>query len=119
MPPAKSAGAISAVRWTSNPRPTPRPSPSPTRQCERALRDLLVEARPDDAIIGGEFGTTVGTSGYTWVLDPIDGTKQFISGKPLFGILIACWQGDRPMLGQSITRPWANDGSVLAAIPPR
>ncbi|MEQ8369945.1 MAG: inositol monophosphatase family protein [Alphaproteobacteria bacterium] len=69
------------------------------RTCEQALRRILAEERPDDSIIGEEFGASEGSSDLTWVLDPIDGTKQFISGKPLFGTLIACWRGHTPLLG--------------------
>ncbi len=59
------------------------------RASEKVMRDLLGKLRPDDAILGEEFGQTAGTSGLTWILDPIDGTRAFISGSPSWGILIA------------------------------
>ncbi len=55
---------------------------------ERLLRDRIAERFPDDAIVGEEFGETPGSSGYAWVLDPIDGTKSFIHGIPLYTTLI-------------------------------
>ncbi len=58
------------------------------REAEQILRDRITEAFPGDAILGEEFGAVDGTSGYRWILDPIDGTKSFISGVPLFGTMI-------------------------------
>ncbi len=65
------------------------------RGAEQAIRDILKTARPDDAIWGEEFGQSAGTSGYRWVLDPIDGTVPFIAGRPTFGTIIGLeYQGD-------------------------
>ena len=58
------------------------------KAAEKLLRERISERFPDDAIIGEEHGQTAGTSGYTWVLDPIDGTKSFIHGIPLYTTLI-------------------------------
>lgn len=69
------------------------------RAAERAMRDLLASLRPDDSIFGEEFGQKEGTSGLTWVLDPIDGTRGFLSGTPTWGVLIAVGQKDGPELG--------------------
>ena len=55
------------------------------KETEEALRAILAKERPNDAVHGEEYGTTPGTSGYLWVLDPIDGTKAFATGRPLFG----------------------------------
>ncbi|MBU2937486.1 MULTISPECIES: inositol monophosphatase family protein [Pacificibacter] len=60
------------------------------RGAEEIMRKVISEMRPDDAIHGEEFGPKEGTSGLTWVLDPIDGTRGFISGTPTWGVLIAC-----------------------------
>ena len=57
--------------------------------CERLIRDSVAHAFPGDALIGEEFGTDSGTTGYRWIVDPIDGTVSFASGVPLFGTLIA------------------------------
>lgn len=59
------------------------------RGAEEAMRAVISELRPEDAIEGEEFGPKAGTSGLTWVLDPIDGTRGFISGTPTWGVLIA------------------------------
>jgi histidinol-phosphatase len=58
------------------------------RSAEQLLRDSLAAAFPTDSILGEEFGTSAGTSGFTWILDPIDGTKSFISGVPLYGTMV-------------------------------
>ena len=69
------------------------------RDAETAMRDVLARDRPDDGIFGEEFGHQAGTSGYTWVLDPIDGTRGYICGLPTWGVLIAVGDGDGPCLG--------------------
>lgn len=69
------------------------------RAAEQAMRQILGDCRPDDGIIGEEFGTKDGTSGLTWVLDPIDGTRAFMSGAPVWGVLIALNDADGPLLG--------------------
>ncbi|MEL7091791.1 MAG: histidinol-phosphatase [Pseudomonadota bacterium] len=69
------------------------------RAAEAAMRAVLARARPDDAIIGEEYGVTPGTSGLTWVLDPIDGTRGFVSGTPTWGVLIAVGCENGPQLG--------------------
>ncbi|MHC0053845.1 inositol monophosphatase family protein [Actibacterium sp. D379-3] len=69
------------------------------RAAEQAMRTLLADSRPDDAILGEEFGAVPGTSGLTWVLDPIDGTRSYLSGTPTWGVLIAVSDADGPRLG--------------------
>ncbi len=69
------------------------------RAAEKAMRDVLAEKRPQDGILGEEFENTAGTSGLTWVLDPIDGTRGYISGTPTWGVLIAVADADGPRLG--------------------
>lgn len=69
------------------------------REIEAAMRDYLAKHRPDDGILGEEFAPKPSTSGLTWVLDPIDGTRGFISGAPTWGVLIAVNAGDGPILG--------------------
>ncbi|MFN8452549.1 MAG: inositol monophosphatase family protein [Anaerolineae bacterium] len=54
---------------------------------------------PDHGIIGEEFGERPGTSGLTWIVDPIDGTKSFTSGVPLYGSLLALVDGDEVLIG--------------------
>ena len=69
------------------------------RAVEQALREVIEEERPDDGILGEEYGRKESKSGLTWVLDPIDGTKSFMIGRPTFGTLIALCEGDVPKLG--------------------
>jgi len=59
------------------------------RAAEAAMRAHLAKRRPQDGIYGEEYGVARGTSGFTWVLDPIDGTRSFMSGAPTWGVLIA------------------------------
>ena len=59
------------------------------RAAEEALRRLLAERRPDDGVLGEEAGETAGTSGRRWILDPVDGTKNYSRGIPVWGTLIA------------------------------
>lgn len=66
---------------------------------EVAIRTLLKAERPEDGIVGEEYGSEAGQSGRNWVLDPIDGTRAFITGQPLWGTLIALAEGTRPVLG--------------------
>ncbi len=84
------------------------------RAVEEALRELLARKRPDDGILGEEFGPVKSKSGLTWVIDPIDGTKSFVMGRPTFGTLIALCEGDEPKLGvidQPILKErWVGDG---------
>jgi inositol-phosphate phosphatase/L-galactose 1-phosphate phosphatase/histidinol-phosphatase len=69
------------------------------REAEQAMR-VLIEARfPEDGIFGEEFGTIREDAEFVWVLDPIDGTKSFISGIPLFGTLVALLHRGRPVVG--------------------
>ncbi|MEO0751533.1 MAG: histidinol-phosphatase [Pseudomonadota bacterium] len=69
------------------------------RAAERAMRAILQERRPQDAILGEEYGKTEGTSGLTWVLDPIDGTRGFLSGTPIWGVLVAVSDENGPVYG--------------------
>jgi histidinol phosphatase-like enzyme (inositol monophosphatase family) len=58
------------------------------RQAEQLLRKRIAASFPEDGILGEEFPERQGTSGYRWILDPIDGTKSFIHGVPLYGTLV-------------------------------
>jgi inositol-phosphate phosphatase/L-galactose 1-phosphate phosphatase/histidinol-phosphatase len=69
------------------------------RAAEAAMRQLIAARFPTHGIFGEEFGREREGADFTWVLDPIDGTKSFISGVPLFGTLIALAYQGRPMLG--------------------
>ena len=66
---------------------------------ERAIRALLDAERPHDAILGEEYGEKPGTSGWRWVLDPVDGTRCFITGRHEWGSLIALEKNQESVLG--------------------
>lgn len=78
------------------------------RAVEQRLRTILASDRPSDGVIGEEYGAARGSSGRLWVLDPIDGTRGFIAGRPLFGTLIALLEDGYPVLGV-ISAPAAGD----------
>ena len=69
------------------------------RAAEEAMRAILKAERPDDGIVGEEFGSENGSATRQWVLDPIDGTAGFLAGRPLFGTLIALLVDGWPVLG--------------------
>lgn len=69
------------------------------RAAETAMRAVLADLRPMDGILGEEFGVSDGTSGLQWVLDPIDGTRGFISGTPTWGVLISVRDAAGPIYG--------------------
>ena len=64
------------------------------RETERLIRDALATARPDDGFYGEESGAEKGTSGLTWIVDPIDGTVNFLYGIPHYAVSIAVVEGD-------------------------
>ena len=69
------------------------------RAAEELLRRRIAAAFPDDGILGEEFGEQPGTSGYRWILDPIDGTKSFVHGVPLYGTLVGVEHKGRSVIG--------------------
>jgi histidinol phosphatase-like enzyme (inositol monophosphatase family) len=77
------------------------------RLVEQACRRLVAEHRPADGVIGEEYGGHNGLADWQWVIDPIDGTRAFMAGRPTFGTLVAVAYRGRPVLGiidQPITR---------------
>ena len=69
------------------------------REAETAARAWLAARFPNDGILGEELGELEGTSGRRWVIDPIDGTKTFVRGVPLWGSLVALVEGERVLAG--------------------
>ena len=69
------------------------------KAAEQAMRALIQARYPQHGILGEEEGVAAGSSPLTWVLDPIDGTRAFITGLPLWGTLIALNDGERPVVG--------------------
>lgn len=82
---------------------------------ETALREVLAVERPDDQILGEEFGGTASFTGRQWIIDPIDGTKNFVRGVPVWATLIALLEDGVPILGV-VSAPalhrrwWASNG---------
>ena len=85
------------------------------RSVETALRETLAQQRPDDPVLGEEFGGTPVFTGRQWVIDPIDGTKNFVRGVPVWATLIALLHDGVPVVG-AVSAPalqrrwWAGDG---------
>ncbi|GBF58651.1 histidinol-phosphatase [Candidatus Phycosocius bacilliformis] len=86
------------------------------KAAEQAMRAKIRAERPEDAIVGEEFDDHVGTSGWTWVLDPIDGTRAFIAGTTTWGVLIGARYEDRARIG-IMDQPFS--GERWAASPER
>lgn len=87
------------------------------RLAEARIREFIHEYRPHDGVFGEEQGYEAGSSGLTWVIDPIDGTRSFIAGIPLWGTLIALYDGQRSIFGL-LDQPYLGErytGSRLGA----
>ena len=83
-------------------KPDDTPVTAIDRAAEQLIRNLLAAKRPDDAIVGEEYGTTEGSSEggkRRWIVDPIDGTKNFVRGVPAWATLIALADGDELVVG--------------------
>ena len=80
-------------------KPDESPVTAADREAETAMRGLLTERFPGHGIIGEEFGADRAGASHVWVLDPLDGTRAFITGRPLFGTLVALLQDGAPVLG--------------------
>lgn len=81
------------------------------RETEAAMRAILADRRPEDGILGEELDNVAGTSGLTWVLDPIDGTRGYMCGTPTWGVLVAVSDADGPFFG-IIDQPYIGERFV-------
>lgn len=81
------------------------------RDTEAAMREILADRRPEDGIRGEEHADVLSQSGLTWVLDPIDGTRAYISGMPTWGVLISLADSSGPQLG-IIDQPYIGERFV-------
>ena len=79
------------------------------RGAEAAMRAVLAEARPDDGILCEEFGAKDGSTGLVWVIDPVDGTRGFISGTPTWGVLIAVGDAQAGPVFGMIDQPYIGE----------
>ena len=84
------------------------------RSAEQAMRAVLAERFPDHGVLGEEFGLDRPEARLRWVLDPIDGTRAFVSGRPTFGTLIALMDGETPIVGV-IDQPVSRERWIGAA----
>lgn len=87
------------------------------REAERVIRAQITESFPDHGVLGEEFGFAEGSAGLTWVIDPIDGTRSFMTGQLHWGTLIALFDGQRPVVGV-MAQPYSAEyftGSSLGA----
>ncbi|MER7440686.1 histidinol-phosphatase [Micromonospora avicenniae] len=128
---ADAADAISTARFRAldlrvESKPDLTPVSDADTAVEREIRALLAEHRPADGLLGEEYGDTppAGPGERRWVIDPIDGTKNFVRGVPIWGTLIALLERDRPVLGL-VSAPalgrrwWAAAGAGAWAGPDR
>jgi len=99
-------------------KPDRTPVTEADQEVERALAQRLAVAVPGDALVGEEFGDSAGESGRTWIIDPIDGTANFLRGVPVWATLIGLMVGDSAAVGV-VTAPaigrrwWAVPGSAF------
>lgn len=84
------------------------------QESEIHLRQRIGSAFPDDAVVGEEFGEQSGSSGWRWVLDPIDGTKSFVNGVPLYGTMVGVQQDGQAVIG-AIFFPPLGEGMFAAS----
>src|SRR5262245_14279487 len=69
------------------------------REAEALLRTALLEAFPHDGFLGEESGTAPGSSGFRWIIDPIDGTRNFVRGIPIWATLVGLEYEDEQIAG--------------------
>ncbi len=117
---ARQAGALTLDWFNDHQLSVQRKSDgSPVTDADKAaesfLREALANRFPDDAVIGEEFPQEQGTSGRTWIIDPIDGTRSFVRGVPLYTTLLAMIDQHGPAIGITVVPPiaeavWAGRG---------
>jgi len=75
------------------------------REAEAAIAARIRSARPQDAWLGEETGTSAGSSPYRWIVDPIDGTRNFVRGIPLWAVLVACEHVEHGVVAAAVGIP--------------
>jgi histidinol-phosphatase len=120
---ANAADAVTLARFGAldlhvDTKPDLTPVSDADRAVETELRAALARNRPDDSILGEEFGGSATFSSRQWVLDPIDGTKNFVRGVPVWASLIALLEGGAPRVGvvsaPALRRRWWAAGGAGA-----
>jgi len=97
------------------------------REAEAAIASAVRSRRPDDAWIGEETGSSAGSTPYTWIVDPIDGTRNFVRGIPLWAVLVACEHRQHGVVAAAVGIPGLDEwydavlggGARLAGAPIR
>src|SRR5262245_44280982 len=101
-----------AVEWKENDTPVTIAD----RKAEELLRSRLLGLFPQDGFLGEESGKVTGSSGYRWIIDPIDGTRSFVRGIPLWGTLVGLeYQGD-PVAGVCFIPAFGKEGQTFHAL---
>ena len=130
---ADRADALTSARFGAldlrvDTKPDLTPVTDADRAAETGLREVLGRERPHDSIVGEEFGGTTAFTGRQWIIDPIDGTKNFVRGVPVWASLIALLEDGVPAVGvvsaPALQRRWwaARGGGAFVAVndaPPR
>ncbi len=115
---ARLAGAFALRHWRQGVAVETKGDGSPVtiadRGAEQLAREWISARFPDDGILGEEFGATRPEARRRWILDPIDGTKSFVRGVPLWGTLVAVAEGDTVLAGATYCPPV--DELVVAAL---
>ena len=115
---AQIAGSVALSHYRDRPPTETKADGSPVtiadRSAERAARDWIASRFPKDGIVGEEFGVTAGDAPRRWIIDPIDGTKSFVRGVPLWGTLIAVCERDVVLAG-AIFCPAAGESMIAGA----
>jgi len=126
---ADTADEITLARFKArdlkvNSKPDLTPVSDADLSVEKTLREIITRERPDDEVLGEEFGGTPAETGRQWVIDPIDGTKNFVRGVPIWATLIALCDGHTPVMGMvsapALSRRWwaaAGHGAFLDGSP--
>ena len=100
---ADAGGAVARRYFRTRVAVDDKPDDSPVtiadREAETAMRALIAKTYPEHGVIGEEHGVERVGASHVWVLDPIDGTKSFITGRPMFGVLVALCRDGRPVAG--------------------
>lgn len=100
---AGAAGAVTLRWFGQGPTVERKADRSPVtiadREAERVMREMLAERFPDDGVLGEEAGEARGSSGRRWILDPIDGTRSFVHGVPLYGVMVGLEAAGEAVVG--------------------